>query len=286
MKKNIVKNTIIEYIVITAAVILMDIGIYVFKFPNHLSFGGVSGMAVVLNQLTSFSAAQLNLVINMLLLIIGLLVLGKEFGIKTAYVTVLSSLILSGMEKVFPLYQPLTNQPILELAYAIVLPAVAAAMLFYVNASGGGTDIIAVILKKYSTMDVGIALLVVDSIIVALSFTVFDVKTGLFSVCGLVAKTIFIDKTLETMKLSKYFTIVCTNPDIICDYIRDELHRSATMFSAEGMYTHEGKTVIICALDKKQAVLLQRYIRRTEPSAFVMVTKSSEIVGKGFQLEI
>lgn len=286
MKKNIVKTTLIEYIVITAAVILMDIGIYVFKFPNHLSFGGVSGMAVVLNQLTGFSAAQVNLVINMILLVIGVLVLGKSFGLKTAYVTVLSSFILSAMEKVFPLYEPLTNQPILELAYAIVLPAVAAAMLFYVNASGGGTDIIAVILKKYSTMDVGIALLVVDSIIVALSFTVFDVKTGLFSVCGLVAKTIFIDKTLETMKLNKYFTIVCTEPEIICEYIKNELHRSATTFEAKGMYSGEGKTVIICALDKKQAVLLQRFIRRAEPTAFVMVTKSSEIVGKGFQLEI
>lgn len=273
-----------DYIVITAAVIIMDLGIYAFKFPNHFSFGGVSGLAVVLNEILGISAAEINLVINLALLVIGFAVLGKSFGMKTAYATVLSSVVLSLMEKMIPISAPLTNQPVLELAYAIALPAIAAAMLFYVDASGGGTDIIAMILKKYTTVDIGTALLISDVAIVALSFVAFDVRTGLFSVCGLLAKSVFVDRTMEQMRLCKYFTIICSDPEPICDFIKNVLNRSTTLYNAEGGYSHENKKVILCALDRRQAVILQRFIRQADESAFIMITKSSETFGKGFRL--
>ena len=273
-----------DYIVITLAVIIMDLGIYAFKFPNHFSFGGVSGLAVVLNEILGISAAQINLVINLALLVIGFAVLGKSFGLKTAYATVLSSVVLSLMEKMMPISAPLTNQPMLELAYAIALPAVAAAMLFYVDASGGGTDIVAMILKKYTTIDIGTALLISDVAIVALSFIAFDVRTGLFSVCGLLAKSIFVDRTMDQMRLCKYFTIISSNPEPICDFIQNVLNRSTTLYNAEGGYSHENKKVILCALDRRQAVILQRFIRQTDDSSFIMITKSSETFGKGFRL--
>ena len=273
-----------DYIVITLAVIIMDLGIYAFKFPNHFSFGGVSGLAVVLNEILGISAAQINLVINLALLVIGFAVLGKSFGLKTAYATVLSSVVLSLMEKMRPISAPLTNQPMLELAYAIALPAVAAAMLFYVDASGGGTDIVAMILKKYTTIDIGTALLISDVAIVALSFIAFDVRTGLFSVCGLLAKSIFVDRTMDQMRLCKYFTIISSDPEPICDFIQNVLNRSTTLYNAEGGYSHENKKVILCALDRRQAVILQRFIRQTDDSAFIMITKSSVTFGKGFRL--
>ena len=273
-----------DYIVITLAVIIMDLGIYAFKFPNHFSFGGVSGLAVVLNEILGISAAQINLVINLALLVIGFAVLGKSFGLKTAYATVLSSVVLSLMEKMMPISAPLTNQPMLELAYAIALPAVAAAMLFYVDASGGGTGIVAMILKKYTTIDIGTALLISDVAIVALSFIAFDVRTGLFSVCGLLAKSIFVDRTMDQMRLCKYFTIISSDPEPICDFIQNVLNRSTTLYNAEGGYSHENKKVILCALDRRQAVILQRFIRQTDDSAFIMITKSSETFGKGFRL--
>ena len=273
-----------DYIVITLAVIIMDLGIYAFKFPNHFSFGGVSGLAVVLNEILGISAAQINLVINLALLVIGFAVLGKSFGLKTAYATVLSSVVLSLMEKMMPISAPLTNQPMLELAYGIALPAVAAAMLFYVDASGGGTDIVAMILKKYTTIDIGTALLISDVAIVALSFVAFDVRTGLFSVCGLLAKSIFVDRTMDQMRLCKYFTIISSKPEPICDFIQNVLNRSTTLYNAEGGYSHENKKVILCALDRRQAVILQRFIRQTDDSAFIMITKSSETFGKGFRL--
>ena len=134
-------QTLKEYTVITAAVLIMDIGIYVFKFPNNFSFGGVSGMAVVICRFLPFTASQINLFINLLLLLVGFAVLGRNFGVKTAYVTVLSSVLLNIFEKLFPMAHPLTDEIMLELCFAIILPALAAALLFFENASGGGTDI-------------------------------------------------------------------------------------------------------------------------------------------------
>ena len=265
-------QTLKEYAVITAAVLIMDIGIYVFKFPNNFSFGGVSGMAVVICRFLPFTASQINLFINLLLLLVGFAVLGRNFGVKTAYVTVLSSVLLNIFEKLFPMAHPLTDEIMLELCFAIILPALAAALLFFENASGGGTDIIAMIIKKYSTMNISTALLVTD----------LDTLTGLCSVLGLMAKTLLIDKTIERMKLNKFFTIISNNPQPICDFITKDLNHSATLYDAVGAYSDQQRTVILTVVDVKQAVYLQRFIHDTEPTAFIAITKSSEIIGKGF----
>ena len=263
-------QTLKEYAVITAAVLIMDIGIYVFKFPNNFSFGGVSGMAVVICRFLPFTASQISLFINLLLLLVGFAVLGRNFGVKTAYVTVLSSVLLNIFEKLFPMAHPLTDEIMLELCFAIILPALAAALLFFENASGGGTDIIAMIIKKYSTMNISTALLVTDLIVVILAFLIFDTLTGL------------IDKTIERMKLNKFFTIISNNPQPICDFITKDLNHSATLYDAVGAYSDQQRTVILTVVDVKQAVYLQRFIHDTEPTAFIAITKSSEIIGKGF----
>ena len=176
----------------------------------------------------------------------------------------------------------LTDQISLVLCFAILLPAIAAALLFFENASGGGTDIIAMIIKKYSTMNISTALLLCDLLIVVMAFFVFDTLTGLCSILGLMAKTLVIDKVIERMKLNKFFTIVCDYPEPICDFITEELGHTATTYHAEGAYSHTQRTVILTVVDVNQAILLQRFIKKNEPTAFITVTKSSEIIGKGF----
>ena len=220
--KNLIPKRVMEYIIITFAVVLMDVGIYVFKFPNNFSFGGVSGMAVVFSHFIPMTSAQINLVINLILLVIGFIVLGRDFGVKTAYVTVVSSLLLNVFEKVFPMDRALTGNIMLELCFAIILPALAAALLFFENASGGGTDIVAMIIKKYSTMNISGALFAVDCVIVVVSFMVFDLTTGLCSVLGLIAKTLLIDKSIERMKLNKYFTI--SNMNVVGSQYWNQVH--------------------------------------------------------------
>lgn len=272
-----------EYSILTFATLLMAVGIYVFKFPNNFTFGGITGFAVILSKLFGLSAGGFSFIINMALLVIGFFFLGKSFGVKTIYVSILLSLLLAVPEKIIPLTKPITDQPVLELIFAVVLPAVSSAILFNMGASSGGTDIIAMILKKFTSVNIGTALLIVDFISVIAAFFVFDIKTGLYSLCGLIAKSIMIDGAIESLNLCKYFTIVCKNPEPICDFIHTQLHRGATEFSAIGTYSGETEYVILTVLSRTEAVQLRNFIKEKEPSAFMMITNSSEIIGKGFR---
>lgn len=276
-------NVLKEYTVLTIATGVMNIGIYVFKFPNNFSFGGVSGLSVVLSKAFGVSASGCNLVINMLLILLGFAFLGKKFGIKTVYVSILSSVGLSLMEKFFPMSAPLTNQPMLELIFAILLPAIASAVLFNQDASGGGTDILAMILRKYSSMDIGAGLFAVDLLVMVSAFFVFGVETGLYSFCGLMGKSLVIDGVIENINLCKFFTIITDTPELICDFIQIELNRSATITSAEGAYTGKKKYLVLTVVNRHQAVILRNFIKKHAPGSFLMITNSSEIIGKGFR---
>ena len=285
MYKNMgqIKRTIEEYAVLTLATLIMVFGIYVFKFPNTFSFGGVTGIAIVLSKFLPGTPGNITLMINIVLLLLGFILLGKGFGIKTAYVSILMSVGLSLAEVWFPMEKPLTTEPVLELIYAIVLPAFSSAIFFNMNASSGGTDIVAMILRKYTKLNIGSALFFSDMLIVILSCFVFDMQTGLFSLSGLLAKSLVVDNVIESINLCKYFTIICEDPDPICDFIMNTLHRSATVYDAEGTYEHRKKKVIITIMKRSQAVELRNFIRRTQPSAFIAITNSSEIIGKGFR---
>ena len=278
-----VKRVLEEYMILTVATLILVVGVYVFKFPNNFSFGGVTGIAVVLSALLPATPGSLTFIINMLLLVFGFIFLGKGFGFKTVYVSLLMSVGLSAAERWFPMDGPLTGQPVLELMYAIVLPAFSAAIMFNVGASGGGTDIVAMILKKYTRLNIGAALFLVDMGIVIASCLVFDAQTGLCSLCGLLAKSLVVDNVIESINLCKYFTIICNDPEPICAFITEHLNRSATIYHAEGAYQHNEKTVIITIMKRSQAVELRNYIRENQPSAFIAITNSSEIIGKGFR---
>ena len=285
MYKNMgrIKRTVEEYMVLTLATFIMVIGIYVFKFPNNFSFGGVTGIAIVLSKFLPGAPGNITLIINMVLLVLGFLFLGKGFGIKTAYVSILMSVSLNLAEVWFPMEKPLTSEPVLELIYAIVLPAFSSSIFFNIDASSGGTDIVAMILKKYTKLNIGTALFFSDLLIVLASCFVFDTKTGLFSLTGLLAKSLVVDNVIESINLCKYFTIICEDPEPICDFIMNKLNRSATVYDAEGTYEHRKKKVIITIMKRSQAVELRNFIRQTQPSAFIAITNSSEIIGKGFR---
>ena len=285
MFKNIgkLKRELEEYAVLTVATLILVVGVYVFKFPNNFSFGGVTGIAVVLAAVLPFSPGDITFIINMSLLVVGFIFLGKSFGIRTVYVSLLMSAGLSLAELWFPMEHALTTQPVLELIYAIVLPAFSSAILFNIGASGGGTDIIAMVLKKYTKLNIGGALFLVDLGIVIASCMVFDAQTGLFSLCGLLAKSLVVDNVIESINLCKYFTIICNDPEPICEFITKKLNRSATVYAAEGAYEHNRKTVVITIMKRSQAVELRNYIRKHQPTAFIAITNSSEIIGKGFR---
>ena len=280
--KNPIMKNVWDYTLITISILIMVVGVYFFKFPNHFSFGGVTGFSPVVSALTGWSATQFTFVANMVLLVIGFLCVGKDFGVKTVDASVLMSVALSLLEKWVPMSQPLTTEPLLELVFAIFCPAVGSAILFNIGASSGGTDIIAMVLRKYTSVNIGTALFIVDLLAVVMAFFIFGPATGLFSSLGLMAKSLMIDNVIENINLCKCFNIVCDNPDPICEYIIQELNRSATVYEAQGAFSHHKKTVIMTTMKRSQAMKLRNYIRQVEPTAFMLISNSSEIIGKGF----
>lgn len=283
MTKKITRESLVNFGLLTLSSLLIVLGTWLFKYPNNFTFGGITGLSIVLSKALGVSASSLNLIMNIILIVIGIIVLGRDFAGKTIYVCVLSTVGISIMDKLFPILEPLTNEPMLEFIFAVGVPGVASAILFNMDASSGGTDIAAMIVQKYSTLEIGSAIFVVDLIIAVSAFFVFDFQTGLFSITGLLAKTLVIDSAIENFNLCKYFTIVTTNPAPICEYIQQSLHRSATIYKAEGAYSHKEKSVILAVMKRSQAVRLRRHVKTVDPSAFIMITNSSEIIGKGFR---
>ena len=271
-----------HFFLLTASTLLMAFGTYFFKFTNNFTFGGITGLAVLVAKTGLMSAGDFNMIASMLLLIAGLIILGKEFAAKTAYCSILLSVALSAMERLLPISEPLTSQPMLELCFAIALPALGSAVLFNIGSSSGGTDIIAMILKKYSSFDIGRALMISDAVITTASFFVFDIETGLYSFLGLAIRSFMIDNFIESFNLSKYFNVVCDHPEPICDFIVHSLGRSASVCLARGAYSGKDKYLILTALNRVQAVKLRNFIKQQEPTAFILISNTSEIIGKGF----
>ena len=276
------KSKLKNFSLLTISTLIMAVGIYFFKFANNFTFGGITGIAVLVAKFFPISASDFSFVVNILLLIIGWIVLGKRFAEKTAYSTILLSVSLSLLERIYPMSHPLTNEPLLELIFAILLPALGSAILFNIGASSGGTDVIAMILKKYTNVDIGKGLMISDLIFTLAGFLVFNVKTGLYSLLGLIMRSALIDNFIESFNRSKYFHVVTSNATCICDFIQNDLQRGATIVNATGAFTGDDKYIILTVLSPSQAVKLRNFIKEHDPKAFLLVSNTSEIIGKGF----
>ena len=278
-----VKQFLTEYALLTLGTALVAMGTYFFKFPNHFSTGGVTGIAVILSSIfPSISSSLFASVINVAFLLLGFGVLNRGFGVRTVYCSLLFSGMLAGLEWLMPLSGPLTDEKLLELFFGVILPALGSAILFNTQGSTGGTDILAMILKKFTSLDIGMALLYVDVLIAGSTLILIDIETGLFSLLGLVLKSVLVDSVIESLNRRKSFILVTSCPEEVCDFITHTLHRSATFWKGEGAYSHQDKWVVLTALSRAQAVALRRHLKAIDPHAFMLITNSSEIFGKGF----
>lgn len=277
-------------------ILLVAVGIYFFKTPNGFATGGVSGLSIILYNIFQgvlpITPAIYMLIINVLLLILGIIILGKDCGGLTIYCSLMLSLENWALEYLFPLNNTtLTQYPLLELVYAILLTGIGSAILFKCKASSGGTDIAALILKKYTSMNVGTALLCTDFLIAAATFARFNedgsvtfaAQTGLFSLLGLFAKVFVIDDIIDSMNMCKAFTIITTKPDEISKYIMQDIRHGVTTYPATGAYTGEDKTVIVTVCRRTEAIKLRKKVLAIDPHAFIIISKTSEIMGKGFR---
>ena len=279
---------ILSYIIITLGTAIIAVGIYFFKFPNHFSVGGVSSLAVLLSKLFNYAVteSQIMSIANVFLLILALIVFGKHFAIKTIYSTVLLSVLTLVFERVWPLSAPITDQKFLELILTIGGIAIGSAILFSQGASSGGTDVIAMIIKKFSGADIGTALLISDAFMAIASGFVFPDQPDicLYSIVGLVLKSFIVDNVIDGFNRNKYFVIVTDKKDEVCDFIHNVLHRGASISKCTGSFTGEEKSMITTVLNRTQAGMLKKYLKEIDPGAFTVITNSSDIIGKGFRI--
>lgn len=269
--------------IMTIGCILLAIGVYFFKIPNGFATGGVTGIGTVLAAITPLSPGTWIWILNIALLFVGFLFLGKGNGVKTVYCSMLYSAITYILEIAIPLTKPLSDQPLLELVYAMLLTSIGSALIFDAGASSGGTDITALILKKYTNIDVGKALFAVDFVVAASSFFIFDIKTGLFSLLGLFAKAFIVDAVIDNLNTCKYFVVITDKREEISAYIMETLHHGVTVASVVGEYTKQEKAMIHTVCKRVEAIRLRSKIKEIDPKAFVIITTSSEIVGRGFR---
>lgn len=279
---NTIRNNTKQFAWMTVASIIMALGNYFFKFTNNFTFGGITGLAVVVAKTGLISAADFSFIANNVLLVIGIIVLGRKFIAKTAYCSLVHSFTLSVLERMVPMSQPFTDEPMLELMFAVALPALGSAILFNMGASSGGLEIVAMIVKKYTSFNIGNALLLTNLFVTVSGFFMFGIETGMYSLFGLLIQSFLVDNIIESMNMSKYFNVVCSNPEPICQFIVKTLNRGATTIDAQGAFTGDKKYIIFTALNRHQALLLRNYIKEVEPGAFILISNTSEIIGKGF----
>lgn len=283
MHETQLREQVADFLLVNLGLVCSAAGIVLFKAPNGFAVGGISGISIILSKYTVMDLGLIMLLINAGLDVLGFCALGKNFGVKTVYSSFALSLYVWLGQKAFPLAAPLTGDALLELLFAIGLPAVGSAIVFDRNSSTGGTDIIAKILARKTNLHVGKTLLLSDSVIVAAALFTLGVRAGLYSVLGLVLKCFLLDFVMENLNVSKKLEIVTKCPEAVVDYIFHVLNRSATAVNAMGAYTREPKTVLTVIVNRRQAIALRDFVHRTDPAAFVIVTNTSEIIGKGFR---
>ena len=215
-------------------------------------------------------------IVNAALVVLGFFFLGIRSMGWTVYSSFALSFYVSACEAIYPLSSPLTRDVFLELCFAVILPAVGAAMVFNVGASTGGTDIVAMILHKYTSLEIGRALLVSDLGIVLIAAYLYGAQTGLYCILGMILKCTVVDSAIESLNLRKY-------PEQVEEFIINDLHRSATEQKAFGIYTKKEQKVMMTVLTRSETNRLRIHLRQIDPHAFITIVNSSEIIGKGFR---
>lgn len=271
------------FFLLNLGLFLTALGTALFKAPNHFAFGGTTGLSVILATLwPQWNVGAFMWLVNAVLVVLGFIFLGVKSMGWTIFSSFALSFYVSLCEKLWPLEKPMTDDVFLELCFAVILPALGAAVVFNIGASTGGTDIIAMILHKYTSLEIGRALLVSDIGIVLWAAYLYGPATGLYCILGMILKSTVVDNAIESLNLRKVCTVVTSNPDCIRDFIVNELHRSATEERAVGAFTHEEKWALMTVLTRQQAQMLRNFIRVNDPHAFITIVNSSEIIGKGF----
>lgn len=267
-----------EFIVITFATLIVSAAVFFFLIPSQVSVGSISGLAMILGNIIPLHISIITFILNGLLLIIGFLLIGKEFGAKTVYTSLLLPLFLRIFEIWFPDFSSINGDPFLDMVCYIFVVSIGLAILFRENASSGGLDIVAKLLNKYFRMDIGKAMALPGMCVALSSILFYDKKLVVLSLLGTYLNGLVLDHFIFGLNLKKRVCIISEKEAEIRSFILNRLHSGATIYEGRGAYDGQPKTEIITIVDKNEYALLMSYLLKTDPSAFVTVYTVSEVI--------
>jgi uncharacterized membrane-anchored protein YitT (DUF2179 family) len=271
------RNTIKEFAVITLGNAIVAASVFFFMLPSHVSVGSGTALAMVLSNFIPLPVSVIALIQNILLLIIGFIFVGREFGAKTVYCAITMPLMLGVLEQIFPNFQSITQDPLLDVLCYILVVGVGLSILFSRNASSGGLDIVAMLMNKFLGMEIGKAMGISGMIVAASSALVYDSKTVVLSLLGTYFGGLVVDHFIFGMNIKRRVCVISEKLDEIVHYVIHDLHSGATLNDIIGAYDNTKRREMITIVDKTEYRKLMEFIKKTDPKAFVTVYAVNEM---------
>ena len=271
------KQVINDYLVITVGTIIIAAGVFFFMIPSQVTVGSASAFAMVLSNFIPLPVSVITFIINLVLLIVGYLLIGPEFGAKTVYTSLLMPAVMRVYEVVFPNFRSITADPLLDVICYILIVGIGLALLFSRNASSGGLDIVAKLMNKYLRMELGKAMSLSGMLVAMSSALCYDSKTVVLSILGTYFGGIIVDYFIFGLNIKRRVCIISKEFDAILEFILHELHSGATIYEGVGAYRMETKKEIITIVDNQEYRKLMDFMKKTDPAAFMTVYSVQEI---------
>lgn len=274
MKRN---HYLREFVIITIGTIIAASAVYFFMLPSHIAVGSGSALALILSNFIPLPVSVLSLILNIFLLLLGFLLIGPEFGIKTVYSAIALPIILGVYEKLFPDFQSLTQDPALDVLCYILVVGIGMALLFSCNASSGGLDIVAKIMNKFLRMDIGQAMSTAGMAVALSSALCYDKKTVVLSILGTYFGGIVVDHFIFGLNIKRRVCIISPKLEEITQFVLHPLHSGATLNEIIGAYDNTPRRELITIVDKQEFKSLMDHVRKVDPTAFITVYAVSEV---------
>ena len=272
-----VRETVKDYLIITLATVIVSCAVFFFLVPSHISVGSISGLAIVVSNLVPLPVSALTMIFNVSLLVVGFLLIGREFGGKTVYTSLLLPVFLGILERVFPNFESIMGDAFLDMLCYVFTVSIGLAMLFTRNASSGGLDIVAKLMNKFLRMELGKAMSVSGMAVALSAALIYDAKTVVLSVLGTYLNGIVLDHFIFGIDKKRRVCILSPKLEEIREYILHELHSGATIYESWGAYEMQPRREIIAVVDKAEYAKLMQFISKTDPKAFITVYNVNEI---------
>lgn len=266
-----------ELAILTGAVAIIAAAVYFFLVPSHASVSSISGLGIVLANFVPLPLSAITMILNVVLLVIGFLTCGREFGAKTVYTSILLPAFIGLFERLFPNIGSLTDSQELDVLCYILVVSVGLSILFNRNASSGGLDIVAKIMNKYLHMDLGKAMSLSGMCVALSAALVYDKKTVVLSVLGTYFNGIVLDHFIFDNNIKRRVCIITGKEEELRRFIIEDLHSGATVYESYGAYNMQKRREIITIVDKAEYQKLMSYMNREDPQAFITVYTVSDM---------